>query len=361
MRPKIRDSVIANWDPDAREAQFILTTLSQRVVFDAEPWVPALLALLDGTRPLDAVIATMQADYGIATDDVTRAIDALISSRLVVDAQELPGMTGSPRYERQQRLLEELAADGVAKADAHERIRAASVLVVGVGGTGSWVASSLVAAGIGRLTLVDHDVVEVSNLGRQLLYATSDIATPKLSAATRRLESLNPDVQVTTVDCLVDGPHALRPHLHGVDIAISCADEPSVNEASSHVAEAAQDGGVTHLVGSGYSFSLGLLGTSVIPGSTPCWSCARSMAELDTGTAETLVKPVRGRAGGLATAAAVVGNLLAWEALLHIIGGTPVLAGRLTEIDLLNFAFRHREIERRKQCACVVERSAVPA
>src|SRR5438876_451274 len=79
------------------------------------------------------------------------------------------------------------------------RLKASSALVVGAGGLGSPAALYLVAAGVGRLTLCDFDVVDASNLQRQILFGTSDVGRPKIEAAAERLAALNPHVEIDAV------------------------------------------------------------------------------------------------------------------------------------------------------------------
>ena len=94
--------------------------------------------------------------------------------------------------------------------EAQERFAAAHALVIGAGGLGAPAAQFLVAAGVGTLTLCDPDRVDLTNLQRQILYATADVGTPKVVAARARLAAINPDVRVETIAARV-GPDELAP------------------------------------------------------------------------------------------------------------------------------------------------------
>lgn len=119
------------------------------------------------------------------------------------------------RYARQA-ILPEIGEQG------QRRLRAAHAVIVGVGGIGSVSAELLARAGVGRLTLIDFDLVEESNLGRQALYTTADIGEPKAEAAKRRIAAINPDVVVTAVvDHLERGS---LPLLDGCDIVVDGTD-----------------------------------------------------------------------------------------------------------------------------------------
>ena len=87
--------------------------------------------------------------------------------------------------------------------EAQRKLKAASVLVVGAGGLGSPLALYLAAAGVGRLGIVDFDVVDATNLQRQVIHGTADVGRPKLDSARDRIEGLNPHVQVDTYEAQV--------------------------------------------------------------------------------------------------------------------------------------------------------------
>ncbi|MDT8345803.1 MAG: HesA/MoeB/ThiF family protein, partial [Thermohalobaculum sp.] len=120
------------------------------------------------------------------------------------------------RYARQE-VLAEVGPQGQA------RLGRAHVLVVGAGGLGVPVLQYLAGAGVGRITLVDPDVVSVSNLHRQPLYTTTDAGRPKAEVAADRLAALNPDCVVVPVTARLD-PSNAPGLLAGVDVALDCAD-----------------------------------------------------------------------------------------------------------------------------------------
>lgn len=121
-----------------------------------------------------------------------------------------------PRYSRQVRLAQVGAA-------GQARLSRASVLVLGLGALGSVVAELLARAGVGRLLIVDRDVVEPSNLQRQTLYTPADVGSAKAEAAERRLRDINPDVDVQAHGIDADAGWLLA-HLPAVDVAVDATD-----------------------------------------------------------------------------------------------------------------------------------------
>src|SRR4029079_5659075 len=116
----------------------------------------------------------------------------------------LPELTNDEikRYSRHL-IMPEVGMEG------QQKLKAASVLCIGAGGLGSPVAMYLAAAGVGRLGLVDFDVVDFSNLQRQILHGTPDVGRPKLASAKDRLNALNPEIQIETYETALTSQDAL--------------------------------------------------------------------------------------------------------------------------------------------------------
>src|SRR5690242_14165049 len=118
--------------------------------------------------------------------------------------ETLPQLTNDEikRYSRHL-IMPEVGVDG------QRKLKAAKVLCIGAGGLGSPVAMYLTAAGVGTLGLVDFDVVDYSNLQRQILHGTSDVGRSKLASAKDRLQDLNPEITIKTHDAALSSENAL--------------------------------------------------------------------------------------------------------------------------------------------------------
>ncbi|HQW65760.1 MAG TPA: molybdopterin-synthase adenylyltransferase MoeB, partial [Gemmatimonadales bacterium] len=242
----------------------------------------------------------------------------------------------SPELQRYARHLT-LPEVGVA---GQERLRAARVLLIGAGGLGSPAALYLAAAGIGTLGIVDADVVDASNLQRQILHDTPSIGMSKVLSAKARLEALNPFVQVDAVAERLTASNA-RAIIAGYDIVIDGSDNfPTrylVNDAC--VLE-----GKPFVYGAIFRFDgqLSLFGT---PGG-PCYRCLFAEAP-----APELV-PSCVEAGVLGVLPGLVGTLQALEAIKWVLGIGQSAAGRLLLLSALDL--RVREIAVARDPACVV-------
>jgi molybdopterin/thiamine biosynthesis adenylyltransferase len=151
--------------------------------------------------------------------------------------------------------------------EGQRKLRQAHILIAGVGGLGSPVAIYLACAGVGKLTLIDRDVVELSNLNRQILHGEADIGEQKVISAARKLEKLNSTVTVKPIAMKITAEN-FSGLLQGVDLVMDCMD----NMATRFILnEGCVKAGIPLIHGGIY----GMMGevTTIIPGQTPCFEC----------------------------------------------------------------------------------------
>lgn len=240
----------------------------------------------------------------------------------------------------------------LALAEVGERGQAAllasRVLVVGAGGLGSPAALYLAAAGVGTLGLVDDDVVEASNLQRQILHATSRVGLPKTESARRTLDDLAPGVRVETFDRRVDASSAAE-LVAGWDVVLDGSDNAATRYALNaaalvagvplvHGSAARFDGQVTTFVGARAAARTGLP-------EGPCYAC------LYPDAADPALAPSCDVAGVLGVVPGVVGTLQATEALKLLLRRGAPLVGRLLVYDALAATLRELGVDRDPTCA----------
>lgn len=256
-------------------------------------------------------------------------VDELIGA----PAADLPQLTKEEvqRYSRHL-IMPEVGVDG------QRRLKAARVLCVGAGGLGSPAAMYLAAAGVGTLGLVDFDVVDVSNLQRQILYSTADVGRRKLDAARARLTGLNPEVRVVTHETSLTSANALQIFAE-YDVIVDGADNfPTrylVNDASVWH-------GIPVVHGSIFRFEGQV--TVFAPGEGPCYRCLFPQpppAELAPSCAE---------GGVLGVLPGIIGSIQANEALKLVLGRGDSLAGRLLLFDALGTTLDEVNVRRDPYC-----------
>jgi adenylyltransferase/sulfurtransferase len=236
-------------------------------------------------------------------------------------------------YQRYKRNIQ-LAGVGI---EGQEKLLRASVLLVGAGGLGSPAAFYLAAAGVGRIGLVDNDVVSLSNLQRQILHATPDLGRPKVVSAGEKLKAVNPDLQLDLYQAVFRRDSAAD-LVKNYDFIIDCTDSiPSrhvINEACLKMNKPSVYGGV--LAWAGQVFT-------VVPGAGPCFRCVfRETPPADA--------PTTSEVGILGAVPGVVGVLQAAEALRFILGTGELLVGRILVYDALSATFCEVPVVRDPAC-----------
>ena len=245
------------------------------------------------------------------------------------------------RYARHTRLPEVGEAGQL-------RLLAARVLIVGAGGLGSPVALYLAAAGVGTIGLVDDDVVDASNLQRQVLHNVDRVGLAKVESALETIRALNPDVKVETHRERLTADNALR-ILSGYDVIVDGGDNfPTrylLNDASLHLDVPVVHGSILRFEGQVSVFD---------PWDGPCYRCLfpeAPPAELAPSCAE---------AGVLGVLPGVIGSIQAMETIKLLLGIGDTLTGRLMVYDALEQDFTTMTVRRDPGCAACGDPERLP-
>lgn len=238
---------------------------------------------------------------------------------------------GSDERERYARhiLLKEIGGPG------QQRLKAATIAIVGLGGLGAPAALYLTAAGVGRLRLIDDDTVALSNLQRQILYRSDEVGQAKTARAASALNALNPCVEIEAMSARLTEANA-RDLLTGADIVLdgtdSFAARFAINAACRALGATLISGAVGRWDGQVATFK---------PGG-PCYRCLVPQAPPD---AETCAQ-----AGIVGALTGLIGSIMALEAIKEIAGAGETLAGRLLLYDGLTAKSRTVRLPRDPAC-----------
>lgn len=231
-------------------------------------------------------------------------------------------------------------------AAGQQKLGASAVLIVGAGGLGSPAALYLAAAGVGRIGLLDHDRIEVSNLQRQVLFTTGEIGLGKAVTAKARLEALNPTLQLDAHEEKLVAGNVER--LFGpYDLIIDGTDRLTtrylVNDACVLLGKPLVSAAIHRFEGQAMTY---------LPGQSPCYRC------LYPDSPEDLI-PNCATAGVLGVLPGVMGSLQATEAIKLLLGIGEPLAGRLLVYDALTLRFDEFRFSRRPDCAVCGEHPTI--
>jgi molybdopterin/thiamine biosynthesis adenylyltransferase/rhodanese-related sulfurtransferase len=223
--------------------------------------------------------------------------------------------------------------------DGQKRIKAASILCIGTGGLGSPIALYLAAAGIGRLGLVDYDIVDFSNLQRQILHGTEDVGRKKLNSARDRIKAINPNVQVDLHDMMFRSENAMQ-LVQDYDIVIDGTDNFPTRYLSNDVCVLTKKpniyGSIFRFDGQCTVFAPHLGG--------PCYRC------MFPEPPPPGMVPSCAEGGVLGVLPGMIGVMQSIEAIKLIIGIGDSLIGRLVSFDALKLRFKEFKIRKDPGC-----------
>jgi adenylyltransferase/sulfurtransferase len=246
------------------------------------------------------------------------------------------------RYSRHL-ALREIGVEG------QQKLKAARVLIIGAGGLGSPAALYLAAAGVGRLGVIDHDRVDVSNLQRQVLYDALSVDAPKAEAAAVRLRALNPSIEIVAHQTELNAATVQR-IFSGYDVVLDGTDRFTTrylsNDACVLMGKALVSAAIHRFEGQALTYA---------PGRGPCYRCLFPEPPTDG------VVPNCAEAGVLGVLPGVMGTIQATEAIKLIVAVGEPLFGRLLTYDALAMRFEEFRFKRRPECAVCGDRPTIEA
>ncbi len=263
---------------------------------------------------------------------------------MLSDPEHLP----PARHERQEPYL---AALGLTQ----DRLREASVVVLGCGGLGTWALAALAALGIGRLVIADDDTVERGNLNRQILFGEADLGERKVDCAARWVRAFDPALTVETHAQRVRGPVDVERLLPGADALVQAADWPPY-ELNRWVNTACLAGRVPYIT-AGQVPPLLRVGPFYVPGRTACFECHERRLRTSSPLYDELVRFRQASdepAVTLGPSSGLIGTLVAGE-VLHLLAdpAAAATAGRAMLLDMRTLEQRWEPVRRDPACpAC---------
>lgn len=234
------------------------------------------------------------------------------------------------RYARQIRLNQ------IGEA-GQQTLLDSTALIIGMGGLGSPVAMYLAAAGIGKLIISDFDVVEDSNLQRQIVHRTQDIGELKVLSAKRTIAEINPDCEVEAINRELD-EEELEAYLEESDIVLDCSDNFPTRFAINRASVKTQ----TPLVSGAAIRIEGQIATYIPDSDGPCYQCLykKQFENTETCAAEGVLSPIVG----------VIGTMQALQAILVLTGHSENVNGKLLLFDGFSMEWQKVQVPRNPSC-----------
>jgi len=237
------------------------------------------------------------------------------------------------RYSRHI-LLDELGIEG------QQQLLASHALIIGAGGLGSPVALYLGSAGVGQITVVDHDTVDTTNLQRQIAHTLADVGQPKAQSIQQAIASINPDVQVTVITQRADDT-LLTERVGLADVVIDCTDNFATRHA---INRACVKHGKPLVSGAAIRFDGQVTVYDRRDAKSPCYACIFPESEkLEEAQCATM--------GVFAPLVGIIGSVQAAEALKLLMNVGQALTGRLLMLDARNMTWSEIRMPRNADCS----------
>jgi molybdopterin-synthase adenylyltransferase len=236
------------------------------------------------------------------------------------------------RYSRHV-LLDEIGIDG------QTRLLASRALIIGVGGLGSPVALYLASAGVGAITIADDDVVDFTNLQRQIAHDMTTIGTKKVDSAAKRMHAINPDIRVETLSLRLSGK-LLLDAVAAADVVIDCSDRFATRHEINRACVAHRKPLVS---GAAIQFDGQLSVYDTRRDDSPCYACLfpdRDLPEEERCATMGVFAPLVG----------IVGAMQAAEAIKVLSGAGDAMVGRLLTLDARSMVFFPLNMPRKHDC-----------
>lgn len=349
-RPRLRRSI--ERFPASDGTLYLLGHGDALALPDLSDPMRALLAGLDGSRTLDG-LAELHPE--LTADEVRGTLDQLGELGLVEDATADADWLDDAecdRYDRQLEYFGELVSAGSARAECQARLREARVVVIGLGGLGSWALWALAAAGVGELVGVDGDVVELSNLNRQTVYRERDVGVPKALATARTLAEFNSGVSFEPVARRLESAAEVAEVVDGADFVVEAADWPPYR-LSRWINGCCADLGVPH-VGASQWPPLIRVGPTFFPEEPGCLRCVEDRARVADPLFDELAawrQHAETLAATFAPACALIGGILSSDVIHHLTGlATPATLRTSVVIDIRTLELRRLPVQPLPDC-----------
>ena len=235
------------------------------------------------------------------------------------------------RYSRQI-MLEEIGYQG------QLNLRSAKVCVVGVGGLGNPITTRLVGMGIGKIRIIDRDVIELSNLHRQTMFDESDVGQIKVEVAAKKLKKQNPDVEIESLPISINDYTALDA-IEGCDVVIDALDSVNARYALN---KACVEKNIPFVTGA----AVGVSGQAftILPHKTACYSCMFPALDEDS-------MPTCSLEGVHPSILSIIGAIEVSEAVKILLGKNPSLSDKILHVDLENLDFVMTKTFRADECS----------
>ncbi len=333
IKLKIKDSLYIL--KDFEDNYFFISTAIRRVKkFQVDSLVKDVISSLDSESSEKDLIEKLSSNYNV--QDITLCLQALEKEGTVRRYEDDLKLG---KCHRQLLFLDELTNSREETLELQRRIENSRVAVFGVGGIGTWIVNGLYQIGVGEIRITDPDVVDESNLNRQLFFDSGDVGKYKVDVVKEKLI----DANIMPFKKRVEANQNLEGIVSGCNFLVNCADFPLVTETTRIINGYAKRHELAYCVAGGYNLHLGMVGPIIIPGITKTFDdFIEYQKRMDPLKDLEKIRDIR-QTGNLGPIAGAIANIQVMEIFKYLTGKGRINLNRFAEIDFMDLSIEWRE------------------
>jgi len=332
---KLRESIYILEGSD--DTYKIIFTGTRRVkTFKVDGLVKRIINELKVDQDVDSLVNKLSSDY--ENEKVMACLKSLKYEGIIREDD----YETEERYSRQMLFIGELTNSHEETISLQKKLEDSTISVFGIGGIGTWIVNGLYQLGIGEIRITDPDVVQKSNLNRQLFFNERDIGRLKVDVIKEKI----PDSNIRTFTKMVSEEENLEEIVIDADFLVNCADSPSVQETTRIIDEYAQKYNIPYCIAGGYNMHLGMIGPIIIPGKTASFDdFIEHQRRNDSLSNLKVIKDIQ-QTGNLGPIAGAVANIQVMEIFKYLTGKGKLNLNRFAEIDFLDLGIEWRNFSK---------------
>ncbi len=330
---KIKDSLYILEDSENNYV-FISTATRRIKKFKVDFLVKEIIGYLKTETLEYDLIKKLSSQYKIK--EINLCLKALEKEGIIRKYEK--GFEKNKNY-RQLLFLDELTASQEETLKLQKKIENSKIAVFGVGGIGTWIVNGLHQIGVGEIRISDPDIVEKTNLNRQLFFDSKDIGNYKVNVIKAKLK----DANIISFKKRVDESQNLEEIIFDCDFLVNCADSPSIAETTKIIDKYASKNKIPYCVAGGYNLHLGMIGPIIIPGKTKTFEdFIEYQKQMDPLKNLEKMRNIK-QTGNLGPIAGAIANIQVMEIFKYLTGKGKINLNRFAEIDFMDFGVEWRE------------------
>lgn len=330
---KIKDSLYVL--RDSEDHYVFISTATRRVKkFRVDSLVKDIIRNLDSEVLESELIQKLSVTYEL--ENINLCLQALEKEGIIRRYEE---DLKKRKYHRQLLFLDELTDSREETLELQRRIENSRIAVFGVGGIGTWVVNGLYQIGVGEIRISDPDVVDETNLNRQLFFDTEDVGRYKVDVLKEKLK----DANIIPFKKSVWPNQDLEDIVCGCNFLVNCADSPSVTETTRIIDRYASQNEIAYCVAGGYNMHLGMVGPIIIPGVTRTFEdFIEYQKRMDPLRDLEKIRDIR-QTGNIGPIAGAIVNIQVMEIFKYLTGKGRINLNRFAEVDFRDLSIEWRE------------------